>query len=295
MKKKRRMNYFSGEKAFDYINAFLLTLLGIASLYPLIYVFSCSISNGAAVDAGKVLLLPQGINFEAYKQVIFDRQFWTSYGNTLYYTAFGSMFSMLVSTPAAYALSKKRFRQKKIINILLTFTMWFTPGFIPLYLNYTSLGVVNSRFMILISFGVTAFYIILLRNYFEAVPDELEESAQLDGANDFMIFWKIYLPLSKPAMATVWLYYAMSRWNGYFWSTVLLKDMSKIPLQVYLKQKIIDQALVLEAATNIAGKQYSYTTIIYALVVCSMIPVLLLFPYIQKYFTKGVMVGAVKG
>ena len=295
MNKLKSIKRLSGEKAFDIINAFLLTLLGIACLYPLIYVLSCSISNGAAVDAGKVLLWPKGINFEAYKQVLFDRQFWVSYGNTLYYTAFGSLFSMLVSTPVAYALSKKRFRQKKVINILLTFTMWFTPGFIPLYLNYTSLGVVNSRFMILISFGVTAFYIILLRNYFEAVPEELEESAQLDGANDFMIFWKIFLPLSKPAMATVWLYYAMSRWNGYFWSTVLLKDMSKIPLQVYLKQKIIDQALVLEAATTIAGQQYSYTTIIYALVVCSMIPVLLLFPYIQKYFTKGVMVGAVKG
>lgn len=294
MKEKIRKR-MTGERVFEFVNTTILTLFGIACLYPLVYVAACSISNGAAVDAGKVLLIPKGINFEAYKQVIWDKQFWTSYGNTLYYTVLGSLFSMLISTPAAYALSKKRFRSRKLINILLTFTMWFTPGFIPLYLNYTSLGVVNSRFMMVVSFGVTAFYIILLRNYFEAVPLELEESAQMDGASDFVTFWQIYLPLSKPAMATVWLYYAMSRWNGYFWSTILLKDMSKIPLQVYLKQKIIDQALVLEAAGAIAGQQYSYTTIIYALVICSLIPVLILFPYIQKYFTKGVMVGAVKG
>lgn len=285
----------TGEKLFDLLNGAILSLFGIACLYPLLYVAACSISNGSAVDAGKVLLIPKGINFDAYKQVLWDKQFWVSYGNTLYYTVLGSLFSMVVSTPAAYALSKKRFRSRKVINILLTFTMWFTPGFIPLYLNYTSLGVINSRFMMVVSFGVTAFYIILLRNYFEAVPLELEESAQMDGATDFVTFLHIYLPLSKPAMATVWLYYAMSRWNGYFWSTVLLKDMTKIPLQVYLKQKIIDQALVLDAAGSIAGQNYSYTTIIYALVICSLIPVLLLFPYIQKYFTKGVMVGAVKG
>lgn len=294
-KKELKVRAHAGERVFEIAIMVIMTLFGIICLYPLIYVLACSISNGAAVDAGKVLLIPKGINFTAYKQVLMDKQFWISYGNTIYYTVLGSLFSMLVSTPAAYVLSKRRFKARKIINILLTFTMWFTPGFIPLYLNYSSLGVINSRFMIVISFGIQAFYIILLRNYFEAVPQELEESAQMDGANDFVRFIKIYLPLSKPAMATVWLYYAMSRWNSYFWATVLLKDMSKIPLQVYLKQKIIDQALVLEAATTIAGQQYSYTTIIYALVICSLIPVLILFPYIQKYFVKGVMVGAVKG
>lgn len=290
MKKK-----FGANHLFDIINGLILTLFGMACLYPLLYVIACSFSLGSAVDAGKVLLIPKGFNTESYKQVLGDRQFWVSYGNTIYYTAFGSLFSMLVSTPAAYVLSKKRFKQRKIINMLLSFTMWFTPGFIPLYLNYTSLGVTNNRFMILVSFGIQAFYIILLRNYFEAVPEEMEESAMIDGADDFLCFRMIYLPLSKPALATVWLYYAMSRWNGYFWSTVMLKDMNKIPLQVYLKQKIIDKALVWEYSTSIGGQVYSYNTIIYALVVCSVIPVLLVFPYIQKFFTKGVMVGGVKG
>lgn len=293
--RKRKMKKTPGDMAFDIIKNIILTVITIACLYPLIYVFSCSISSGSAVDAGKVLLFPKGINFESYKQVLTDRQFWVSYGNTFYYTIFGSLFSMLVSTPAAYVLSKKRFRARKVINILISFTMWFSPGFIPLYLNYSGLGVTNNRFMILISFGIQAFNIILLRNYFESIPEEMEESASIDGSNDFVTLIKIYLPLSKASMATVWLYYAMSRWNGYFWSTILLRDLNKIPLQVYLKQKIIDQSLVAEFANTIAGKQYSYNTIIYALVACSIIPVLIIYPFIQKFFVKGVMVGGVKG
>ena len=294
-KKKRRIKRSGGDLVFDIIKNIILVLFSIACLYPLIYVFSCSISNGSAVDAGKVLLLPKGINIESYKKVLTDKQFWISYGNTLYYTLFGSLFSMLVSAPAAYTLSKKRFGAKRVINLLLSFTMWFAPGFIPLYLNYSQLGTVNNRFMILVSFGIQAFNIILLRNYFESVPQEMEESASVDGANDFTIFTKIYLPLSKASLATVWLYYAMGRWNAYFWSSILLRDMNKIQLQVYLKQKIIDQSIVAEFANTIAGQQYSYNTIIYAMVMCAIIPVLIIYPFIQRFFVKGVMVGGVKG
>lgn len=293
--KKTKIKQSPGDICFDMVKNVVLIILTISCLYPLIYVFSCSISNGAAVDAGKVVLLPRGINIESYKQIINDKQFWISYGNTFFYTILGSLFSMVVSAPAAYVLSKSRFKARKIINILISFTMWFSPGFIPMYLNYTSLGVTNNRYMILVSFGVQAFNIILLRNYFESVPKEMEESAGVDGASDFIIFWKIYLPLSKASLATVWLYYAMGRWNGYFWSSILLRDMNKIPLQVYLKQKIIDQSIVSEFANTIAGQQYSYNTIIYAMVACSTIPVLILYPFIQKFFVKGVMVGGVKG
>lgn len=292
---KTKKVHAPGELVFDVVNVLLLTVFAIMCLYPVVYVFSCSISRGALVDTGSVTLLPKDINMESYKQVLQDKQFWISYANTLFYTLVGSLYSMLISTPAAYVLSRRNFAARKYINMLVAFTMWFTPGFIPLYLNYKSLGAINNRWMIVISFGVVAFNIILLRNYFESVPVDLEESAKIDGANDFTIFLRIYLPLSKPALATVWLYYAMSRWNGYFWSMVLLKDYSKIPLQVYLKQKIIDKTLSLEVAGSMVGQAYSVTTTIYALVICSMIPVLIVFPFIQKYFTKGVTVGAVKG
>ena len=294
-KKKIKIKMSTGDICFDFVKNIVLILFTITCFYPLVYVFACAISNGSAVDAGKVLLLPKGINFESFKQVLGDKQFWISYANTFYYTILGSMFSMCVSAPAAYVLSKKRFKARKIINILLSFTMWFSPGFIPLYLNYSQLGVTNNRVMILVSFGIQAFNIILLRNYFESVPTEMEESASVDGATDFTIFYKIYLPLSKASLATVWLYYAMGRWNGYFWSTILLRDMDKIPLQVYLKQKIIDQSLVAEYANLVGGQQYSYNTIIYAMVACSIIPVLIIYPFIQKFFVKGVMVGGVKG
>jgi len=286
----------TGEKVFDFVVVILLTLVGIICVYPLLYVLACSISYGPAVDAGKVFLIPEAPNLESYKQVLSDRQFWVDYGNTLFYTFFGTLFSMLVSIPAAYALSKKyRFKARKTINLLLSLTMWFNPGFIPKYLNYASLGALNNRWMIVVSFGVRAFYIILLRNFFESVPKEIEESATLDGASDFSILTFIYLPLSKAAIATVCLYYAISRWNGYFWSSVLLSDLDKIPLQVYIKQKVIDQSLVSEYASMIAGQNYSYNTLIYALVICSIIPMLILYPFIQKYFVKGIMAGGVKG
>ena len=293
--KKKRIKSTGSDKVFDFFKNLILITFTISCLYPLIYVFSCSISNGAAVDAGKVLFLPIKINFQSFSKVLSDKQFWISYGNTFYYTILGSLFSMLVSSPAAYVLSKKRFRAKRTINMLLAFTMWFSPGFIPLYLNYSQLGTINNRVMMLVSFGIQAFNIILLRNYFESVPSEMEESAGVDGANDFVIFTKIYLPLSKAALATVWLYYAMDRWNAYFWSSILLRDSSKIPLQVYLKQKIIDQAIVSDYSSVIAGQQYSYNTIIYAMVTCAIIPVLIIYPFIQRYFVKGVMVGGVKG
>jgi putative aldouronate transport system permease protein len=284
----------SGEKIFGIINYIVLTVAGIFALYPFIYVLSASLSRGVAVDIGKVTLLPIGINFESYKIVLKDKFFWISYANTFFYTIVGSLFSMIISIPSAFALSKKHFRVKKIINLLLAFTMWFNVGFIPLFLNYKSLGVINNPWMIIISFGISAFNIILLRNYFEAIPESLQEAAKIDGANDFITLFKVYIPLSKPAITTVWLYYAIGRWNGFFWSTILLQDRLKIPLQVYLKQKIIDASIVSEYSNSVGGEIWSYNTIVYAIIVCSIIPVIIVYPWVQKHFTKGIMVGGVK-
>lgn len=276
------------------IGIFLL-IISIICIYPFYYVIISSMSNGTAVEAGKVLLAPIGVNFSAYKEVFKDTHFWTSYGNTFFYTFVGTAYSMCISIPAAFALAQHSFKARKIINILVTFSMWFNPGFIPLYLNYASLGAENNRWMIIVSFGIQAFNIILLRNYFESVPKELIESAKIDGANYFKVLFSIFLPVSKPALATVTLYYAMSRWNSYFWASVLLSDIKKIPLQVYIKQKIIEQSLVMEYSAMIGSAEFTFTTLIYALVVCSIIPVMIIFPLITKYFEKGVMVGAVKG
>lgn len=294
-KKHERLEIESkGEKIFKVINYIILTIIAICAIYPFIYVLSASISRGSAVDAGKVVLQPIGFTLDAYKMVLSDKWFWVSYGNTFFYTIVGTIFSMFVSITAAYVLSRKRFRFRKQYNLILSITIWFNVGFIPMYLNYRSLGGDNSRWAIIFEFGVHAFNILLLRNYFESVPEELEEASKIDGANEFQILWRVFMPVSKPAITTVWLYYAIDRWNGWFWASVLLKEQSKVPLQVYLKQKIIDSMLVAENAATISGDTYSFTTLTYAIVVCSIIPVIMVYPYIQKYFSKGLLVGGVK-
>lgn len=283
-----------GEKIFKVINYILLAFIAVCSLYPLVYVLSASISRGSAVDAGKVVLQPIGFTLDAYKVVLTDKWFWVSYGNTFFYTLVGTIFSMFASITAAYVLSRKRFKFRKQFNLILSITIWFNVGFIPMYLNYLSLGGDNSRWMIIFEFGIHAFNILLLRNYFESVPDELEEAAKIDGANEFQTLYRVFIPVSKPAITTVWLYYAIGRWNGWFWASVLLKQQSKVPLQVYLKQKIIDSMLVADNARTIATDTYSFTTLTYAIVICSIIPVVLVYPYLQKYFSKGLLVGGVK-
>ena len=268
-----------GELVFDVVNVLLLTIFAIVCLYPVVYVFSCSISRGSLVDAGSVILFPKDVNLESYKQVLQAKQFWISYANTLYYTIFGSLYSMFISTPAAYALSKRNFGARKYINMLVAFTMWFTPGFIPLYLNYKSLGAINSRWMIVVSFGVVAFNIILLRNYFEAVPGEIEESAKIDGANEWHIFWNICLPQCRSALYSIAILVFIDNWNMVEQPLILLNDVEKQPLSMFL------------SSIN-AGE----IGIAFAAAVVYMIPGLLLFLHGEAYLVEGIAYsGSVKG
>jgi putative aldouronate transport system permease protein len=283
-----------GERHVDVIFKVILFFWGLVTFYPIYYVFISSVSEGTAVDIGKVVLAPIGFNLESYRKVLTEKQFWISLGNTLFYTIVGTLYSLMISATAAYVLSKSYFRYRKLLNLALSFTLWFQAGFIPLYLNYRSLGVINSRWGIIVSFGVQAFNIILLRNYFESVPKELEEAGRIDGANEFRLFTDVYLPLSLPAMTTVGIYYAISRWNGFFWSMVLLKTADLIPLQVYLQQMIIQEQIVLENTTVVVNQVFTFTTLKYALIVCSILPVVAAYPFIQRYFSRGIMVGGVK-
>jgi putative aldouronate transport system permease protein len=286
--------YSKKDKWFGRVNAWLLLIFVISTLYPIIYVLSVSISSGAAVTEGRVFLLPHDLNFTAYLHVFEDTLFWTSYANTFFYTIVGTLTSLAFTLPGAYALSKKRLRGRRVIGFFIAFTMWFHAGMIPFYLNMRDLGMLDSRLGIIIGFAVSAFNLILMRNYFESISPSFEEAARMDGANDLQILWKVFIPLSKPAIATVALLCAIGRWNGYFWSMVLLRTEDKIPLQVYLKKTIIDVSVNEEFAGALVGSAYSLETVIAAIIVLSMIPVLLLYPFVQKYFTKGVMLGGVK-
>ncbi len=287
----------NGGKIFTIFNVILLSVIAILALYPFIYVLSASISNGEAVAAGQVLLFPKKINFNSYKKVMEFRGLWVGYANTIFYAVVGTATCMFFSVTGAYALSKERLMGRKFFTIMLTLTMWFKAGTVPEFLNFKSLGLYNTRAVPIIGFAIVAFNVIILKTYFESVPISLEESASIDGANDLKILTAIYLPLSKAGLATVALFYAISKWNGFFWSMILLRDENKVPLQVLLRKMIIEMNATSEFsdAVEMVRLGYSVETVVYATIIVSIIPMVVLYPFVQKYFTKGTMVGAVKG
>lgn len=289
------MNLYSrGDKAFVIMNMFLVGMFTISALYPFIYVASLSLSSGDAVTAGNVVLTPVDMTLAAYDLVLSDPAFWNSYKNTFIYTVGGTLTSLCIIIPGAYALSRPQLMGRKYWNMLIAFTMWFNAGMIPFFLNMRDLGLLDSYFGIIIGFACNAFNIILLRNFFEAVPASFEEAARMDGANDFQVLWKVFVPLAKPAIATVTLFCIVARWNGFFWAMVLLRDENKIPLQVYLRQIITSLTDDEEFTATLVESAYSFETVSSAIMVCSIIPVLLVYPWIQKYFNKGIMLGGVK-
>lgn len=291
---KKREKKINGSKLFDIFNYCLMTVILLCTLYPFYYTLIASISNGSEVIRGKVIFWPVGVTLEAYKRIPSIANFFLSYGNTIFYTAFGAGISIIVMSMGAYALSRTRLKGRRVFGFLISLTLWFKAGIIPVYLNMDSLNLLDTRIGILLGFACNAFYIIIMRTYFEGIPVELEEVARLDGLGNFGIFTKIMVPLSKPMFATIALYCAVNRWNGYFWSMILLKDIKKAPLQVLLK-KIIVENQMMSALDSSTGFDFTRETLVYAIIVVSIIPIILVYPFVQKYFVKGLTVGAVKG
>ncbi|MGX6592302.1 carbohydrate ABC transporter membrane protein 2, CUT1 family (TC 3.A.1.1.-) [Cetobacterium ceti] len=284
------------EKIFDFLNYTLLTVLGIMFIYPIIYVFSASVTKPYFLEIGEMVFLPKGFSFESFKAAANMDGIWLAYANSIFITVFGTLVSMFFTVTGAYVLSKPDLKCRKLLTILVVVTMWFDPGMIPRYLNFRDLGMINSYSSVILGFAINTFNVIILKSFFEAVPKSLEESARIDGASQWQIMTKIYLPLSKSALTTVSLFYAVSRWNGYFWTMVLLTDDSKVPLQVFLKKLIVEKDMAGEAAQMITiNSTTSPQTIIYAVIVMSILPILIIYPFIQKFFKKGVTLGAVKG
>ena len=298
---KRRLEFT--ELLFKILSYVFLTVLALCCLYPFVYAISASISVRDAVEDGLIVLLPKGdevgnLQFLAFQKVFNDPAFWNSYTNTLFITFYGTLWAMLVAILGGYALSKKRLLFRKGFNFFLVFTMWFSAGIVPQYLNYIStqkvfesFGITDLKWLVVIAMGMAAMNIILLRNAFEGVPSEIEEAAIVDGASEFQVLWNVYIPMSKSTIATVALFFAISRWNGYFWAQKMISDPSQHPLQVYLRNQL-DFYMYSEDAPNFP--EYSNNSVIYALIVCSVIPILIIYPFIQKYFAKGVNMGGVK-
>lgn len=267
----------------------------LTALFPFYYTFIASISEGSQVVAGNVVFLPIHITLKAYKLIPTLNYFFSSFGNTIFYTIFGALTSMIFMTMGAYALSRKRLKGRKFLNIFISFTMWFNAGMIPFYLNMDSLHLLNSRAGIIFGFACNAFYIIILRSYFEGIPIELEEAAKIDGMSNFGIFIKIILPISTPVLATIGLYCAVDRWNGYFWAMIMLKDMNLVPLQLLLKKLIIEKDLLASMDSGGASFDFTRETLVYAIIIVSVIPMIVVYPFVQKYFVKGLTIGSVKG
>ena len=287
------------ELIFKIISYTLLTVFALCCLYPFVYAVSASISGRSAVEYGQVVLFPKGIQFDAFARMFGDNMFWNAYSNTLFLTLYGTLWSMLTAILGAYALSKRRLLFRKFFNFFLVFTMWFSAGIVPQYLNYlatkkvfNAAGIMDDKWLVVIAMGMAAMNIILLRNAFEGVPSEIEEAAIVDGASEFQVLSKVYIPMSKSTIATVALFFAISRWNGYFWARQMISNQNEHPLQVFIR-------LRLEQYTDpevIAGwsETFASDSVIYALIVCSIVPILIIYPFIQKYFAKGVNVGGVK-
>lgn len=280
------------EKAFKIFAYILVIVFAAVTLYPVIYAFSVSVSGKVAYESGEIVLLPKDVTFQAYDMVIHSKGFWIAYANTLFYTVIGTVWSMVISLTGAYVLQKRKLLFRRQLNFLLVFTMWFSAGMIPHYLNYKNMHVDN-RWGLIFAFGISAYNVILLRNYFSSIPKEIEEAAVIDGANEFQLFSQIYVPMSKASIATVTLFYAIGRWNSYYWSRLLLTDTYQQPLQVYLRQQIENYQKLYDESPVVLP--YAADSLAYAIIICSIIPVLVIYPYIQKYFTKGVNMGGVKG
>lgn len=287
------------ELIFKVISYLFLTVFAICCLYPFLYAISSAISGREAVEYGQIILFPKDIQFEAFASMFNNNMFWNAYTNTLFITFYGTLWAMGVAILGAYALSKKRLLFRKTFNFFLVFTMWFSAGLVPQYINYlntkdvfNSIGITDDKWLVVIAMGMAAMNIILLRNAFEGVPSEIEEAAIVDGATEMQVLTKVYIPMSKSTIATVALFFGISRWNGYFWARQMISNSNEHPLQVFIRLKLEE----FQDPDQMAGwnKNYASDSAIYALIVCAVIPILIIYPFIQKYFAKGVNMGGVK-
>ena len=285
-----------GERIFQCILVGFMALFALTCLYPLIYVLSMSFSDPVAVARGDVWLWPVGFSTKAYEMITDSNELWVSYANTLWYTGVGTLVNVVLTLCAAYPLSRKEFFLANPVMMMITFTMFFSGGLVPSFILISKLGLYNTRWALILPGAIGAYYVIIARTFFQSIPDSLTESAKLDGANDIVILQRIIIPLSMPIVAVLTLYYAVSHWNSYFGAMVYIVDKKLQPLQLYLRRLLIENTG--EATNSMAnGEEKSLITeqIKYAVIIVSTLPILCVYPFLQKYFVKGMMIGAVKG
>ncbi|NHN32519.1 carbohydrate ABC transporter permease [Paenibacillus agricola] len=287
-------------KRFGMFDAFnLLVMLGMlfVTLYPLYYMFIVSISSGTAVSRGDVIWTPIDISWQAYRIVFNDPSIMRAYGNTFLYTSLGVVINLCMTSLCAYPLSRKGFWGRSVFSLLIAFTMFFDGGLIPRFMVVNELGMINTMWALLLPTAINVWYMILMRTFFQGIPDSLHESANIDGAGELRIFLRIVLPLSTPVIATMILFYAVGHWNAFFAALIYLNDKDLFPLQIILRNIVIQGDMSSQGLDmgGIMGSLVIAQNIKYAVVFVAIAPILAVYPFVQKYFVQGVMVGSVKG
>jgi len=288
----------NSDKIFNGIVIFISVLVVFIVAYPLLFVLSASFSNAESVMAGKVWLLPVDASVEGYKMVFRDQNILTGYRNSLMYAGLGTAVNIILTSIMAYPLSRRDLWGRKWLMMFITFSMLFSGGIIPTYLVVKNLRLTNTIWAMIVPTAIATYNLIVMRNYFESgIPFELQEAAKIDGCNDFRLFISVILPLSKPILAVISLYYAVGHWNAFFNALIYLRDSKLFPLQLILRD-----ILLRNQADNMIGSDFGMRekammseTLKYAVIVVSSLPVMAAYPFVQKYFVRGIMSGAVKG
>ncbi len=283
---------------FEIVNLTLLSIFCLIILYPIYYMLIVSLSNGYAVMRGEVKLLPVGLNLISYRAILQSPDIPRSYLNTLIYTGVGTLIAVAMTACCAYPLSRKKFYGRNLFTFMIIFTMFFDAGMISHFMVVDSLNMLNTIWAIVLPGAINAWYMVIMRTFFQQIPEELFESSYLDGANDLVIFYRVVLPLSGPTIATMVLFYAVGHWNSWLSALIYLDDKAKYPVQLIMRNIVLsgETTALSSSASALSGDMgVIATNIKYAVVFITMLPILCVYPFVQKHFVKGVMVGALKG
>lgn len=277
-------------KLFDVCNILFMIVLIMVMAYPMVYVFSASISNNAMVASGAVLLWPKKITLIAYEQLIYNPDLWVSYWNTIRYTFLHTLLTLIATSAMAYPLAKRWLPGRRVILLMAAFTLLFSGGMIPTFLIVQKLGMLDTIWAIVLPSLISTWYLFIMRTFFEALPEELEDAAAIDGCGSMQILVRIVLPLSVPVMVTIGLFTAVNQWNSFFSALIYLNDREMYPLQIMMRNILI-------AGTNVQGEGdlTHLETLKYAMIMIGTLPILCVYPFIQKYFVQGTMIGGIKG
>ena len=299
--KAMRINDTRGDKIFGIVNGIFVAFITIITLYPMIYVVSASFSSPASVTSGRMWLWPVDITFEGYARIMKNTEIINGYKNTIIYTLIQIAISLCTTLPAAYSLTVKQLPGRRIVVVIFSITMFFSGGMIPLYVINRNLGLVDTLWAVILPSATSMWYIILSRTFFQStIPHDLEEAAQIDGCSVFATFLRVVLPLSAPIIAVMALYFGVARWNSYFGEMIFFRDRNKYPLQLYLREILIVAQFSEENTSNAdaitMAEQVRISAIIkFATMIVATVPLIAVYPFIQRYFVKGVMIGSIKG